>query len=548
MSFFLWFFFFHRGTHTRGLLIIVRIKVSSWVSNFVSEMRTKSPAVVQKWVDSLPNEENVTDIPCDKLHTDTIADDHDQIDETNNLNETAELSEKNSECTNDANIVQITEQIIQLHVHQENDTHSETGEYDTESQDTQPHDSIDSVIDNTSNDRRFWTKTPSILTSLRIRTSLDSIRRTEETEDLTALHPLLAQSDEPNINTPTNPLSNKSKLNDFYHKLSINKKRYNFLRDRKMEAKKLLNNAKSRFLAATNWDELKSEEVATSDEHDHEHEHEHEHEHGHVEEQHGNADDERKDSDCDQNVTKSVPLATTVISEPEASGTASVVCDTIDMDLSADEFSRLSQSNDILSVDDEDSFNVSMPSINDGHASHLNVGRRIPMADIGRSTSDNPRLRNKFYLADIGRSFSEHQDEEIMIGERNISAPSSSIAIQNNNRSNGNFYERRAYSVSPTQRGLKRGVLSRDHSLSDSSRHRNQLSKGSSFQSDSSHCSSVESLLDARKPDSEAILRQLGFGPAHQEDLLSRIPKRYAFFFVFEKAMFQNKFRCSTDS
>lgn len=513
--------------HTRGSLIIVRIKVSSWVSNFVSEMRTKSPAVVQKWVDSLPNEENVTDISCDKLHIDTIADDHHQIDKTNNLNETAEFGEKNSECTNDGNIVQITEQIIQLHVHPENDTHSETGEYDTESQDTQPHDSIDSVIDKTSNDRRFWTKTPSILTSLRIRTSSDSIRRAEETDDLTALHPLLAQSDEPNINTPTNPLSNKSKLNDFYHKLSINKKRYNFLRDRKMEAKKLLNNAKSRFLAATNWDELKSEEVATSDEHEHEHEHEDEH----VDEQH--ADDEHKDSDCDQNVTKSVPLAKTVISEPEASGTASVVCDTIDMDLSADEFSRLSQSNDILSVDDEDSFNISMPSINDGHASHLNVARRIPMGDIGRSTSDNPRLRNKFYLADIGRSFSEHQDEEIMIGERNISAPSSSIAIQNNNRSNGNFYERRAYSVSPTQRGLKRGVLSRDHSLSDSSRHRNQLSKGSSFQSDSSHCSSVESLLDARKPDSEAILRQLGFGPAHQEDLLSRIPKRYAFFFFF---------------
>ncbi|XP_055322184.1 uncharacterized protein LOC129578100 isoform X2 [Sitodiplosis mosellana] len=515
----------------------VRIKVSSWVTNFVSEMRTKSPAVVQRWVDSLPNE-NVTEIPGDTIHA------TDSLQQTNIVDENLaeeKFCGKNSRRTSTAepNVVGITEQIAELSVNRKDESlHSETsGEHNT----TQSSDrtsaqhqvesiesGVDSVTGNT--DRRFWQKGPSILTALRIttrRSSTDSNRYTE-TEDLNASpsSPQLPQSDEPDTtSTASNQaVLNKSKLNEFYYKLSINKKRYNFIKERKMEAKKLLNNAKSRFLAATNWDESKQNEddmMAASDDHSD-----------------SNvtttaAEEEEEETAAMVTTTGTLPpVATmttmTIVSEPKASGTASVVCDTIDMDLSADEFSRLSQSNDMLSADDEDSFNVSMPSINDGHTTHLNVSRKIVMADIGRSTSDNPRLRNKFYLADIGRSFSEHQDDEaIMIGERNISAPTSSIAIQNNNRSNGNFFERRAYSVSPTQRGLKRGMLSRDHSLSDSSRHRNQLSKGSSFQSDSSHCSSVESLLDARKPDSEAILRQLGFGPAHQEDLLSRIPKRF---------------------
>lgn len=47
------------------------------------------------------------------------------------------------------------------------------------------------------------------------------------------------------------------------------------------------------------------------------------------------------------------------------------------------------------------------------------------------------------------------------------------------------------------------------------------------FQSDSSHCSSVESLLEARKPDAEAILINLGFGPANgSDDVVSKIPRR----------------------
>ncbi|XP_067630560.1 putative uncharacterized protein DDB_G0289263 [Eurosta solidaginis] len=54
------------------------------------------------------------------------------------------------------------------------------------------------------------------------------------------------------------------------------------------------------------------------------------------------------------------------------------------------------------------------------------------------------------------------------------------------------------------------------------------LKRDNSIHSDSSsHYSSVDSLLEARKPDPEAILINLGFGPVGSEDILSRIPKRF---------------------
>ncbi|XP_065366585.1 protein ITPRID2 [Calliphora vicina] len=53
------------------------------------------------------------------------------------------------------------------------------------------------------------------------------------------------------------------------------------------------------------------------------------------------------------------------------------------------------------------------------------------------------------------------------------------------------------------------------------------LNRDNSVHSDSSRYSSVDSLLEARKPDPEAILINLGFGPVGSEDILSRIPKRF---------------------
>lgn len=42
-----------------------------------------------------------------------------------------------------------------------------------------------------------------------------------------------------------------------------------------------------------------------------------------------------------------------------------------------------------------------------------------------------------------------------------------------------------------------------------------------------SHCSSMESLLESRKPDPEEILLELGFGGVEESDTVSRIPARF---------------------
>ncbi|KAL1491702.1 hypothetical protein ABEB36_012260 [Hypothenemus hampei] len=52
-----------------------------------------------------------------------------------------------------------------------------------------------------------------------------------------------------------------------------------------------------------------------------------------------------------------------------------------------------------------------------------------------------------------------------------------------------------------------------------------QLLRDCSFQSDDSHCSSVESVLELRKPDPEEVLLGLGFGP--KKNLKTRIPERF---------------------
>nr|CAI5866449.1 unnamed protein product [Callosobruchus analis] len=54
------------------------------------------------------------------------------------------------------------------------------------------------------------------------------------------------------------------------------------------------------------------------------------------------------------------------------------------------------------------------------------------------------------------------------------------------------------------------------------------LARGASFQSDDgSHCSSLESLLESRKPDPETVLYELGFGPKRDFKHPSRIPDRF---------------------
>ncbi|CAH1278852.1 unnamed protein product [Diabrotica balteata] len=55
------------------------------------------------------------------------------------------------------------------------------------------------------------------------------------------------------------------------------------------------------------------------------------------------------------------------------------------------------------------------------------------------------------------------------------------------------------------------------------------LSRDFSFHSDdgTSHCSSVESFLELRRPDPEEVLLELGFGPNKNSEKINRIPARF---------------------
>lgn len=178
------------------------------------------------------------------------------------------------------------------------------------------------------------------------------------------------------------------------------------------------------------------------------------------------------------------------------------------------------QSNDYhFTFDDmsHDELLADYPCFDSKSESEIMEPKRLGIGEIGRSASDNPSAIKKLRLGDIGRSFSETQNDEIerfSICERNNSCPNpilnSSINFQTIN--NNNIY--------------KSAQLIREQSFSDSIKQKNPFLRDSSLQSDSSRCSSVESLLESRKPDPEAILINLGFGPIQSEDVLSKIPKR----------------------
>lgn len=446
----------------------VRSKVSSWVSNFVCDMRIKSPAIINKWVDPTP----IPSADCSLLHTN-----HSSIKNLGAQN-CGRLEEFSAESN------QISEKATEV------EQNNIENILDTDASNTIeiPIISDNSQTDNKNKSKfgtKFWVN-PAFLPNLYKKTRESS--PDGDSNDISVTN----SESKPAPSEKTEP--NKSRIEEFYALLRINREHYSYMVNRSMEAKKLIKNAKEKLRSSSK----------------------------------GNAALDPNDDATNENVTdeSTIPLNMAESSAKMDPNENLQLRDPTDMDVSTDEYSHFTQSNENISGDD--SFNHSpMQSITGAPCSptHLNVGRKLGIGEIGRSTSDNPRLRNKYLLGDIGRSFSEHQDDEaIMIGERNISAPTSSIAIQS--KPNGGFFERRAYSVSPTQKGLRRGMLSRDQSLSESSKQRYSLTRDGSIQSDSSHCSSVESLLDARKPDPEAILRQLGFGPVQQEDLLSRIPKR----------------------
>ncbi|XP_070497346.1 uncharacterized protein DDB_G0287625 isoform X2 [Chironomus tepperi] len=169
------------------------------------------------------------------------------------------------------------------------------------------------------------------------------------------------------------------------------------------------------------------------------------------------------------------------------------------------------------------------------------TAQRCHISVLGRSSSENPNPRTR-RLRDIGRSFSVANDGELPIDSTdNLIYDDEDISIVNpsfntspsvlSNKTNSNNQLDKNLALLRPSLGHMRPL--REHTVSEghSSPHvvpKNPLLRDGSFQSDSSHCSSVESLLEARKPDAEAILVNLGFGPVQgSDDVLSKIPKRF---------------------
>lgn len=103
----------------------------------------------------------------------------------------------------------------------------------------------------------------------------------------------------------------------------------------------------------------------------------------------------------------------------------------------------------------------------------------------------------------------QHQMHQHHIRERRLKHEES---FDSSTTTTTNTTDTPASPASPSLRRHHFAMLKRDNSTHSES---------------SSRYSSVDSLLEARKPDPEAILINLGFGPIDSEDILSRIPKRF---------------------
>lgn len=172
---------------------------------------------------------------------------------------------------------------------------------------------------------------------------------------------------------------------------------------------------------------------------------------------------------------------------------------------------------------------------------HENKNEDIQRSQIGllvQSSSESQNCQNR-RLNDIGKSFSVSHETDLIADEKStetlIYGADEDISTKLSTL-NPNFISDSTFiGLSHSQRSSRRKSLSqarmlKEYSASESQPQehtKNPLLRDASFQSDSSHCSSVESLLEARKPDAETILINLGFGPAHGvDDVVSKIPRR----------------------
>lgn len=294
----------------------------------------------------------------------------------------------------------------------------------------------------------------------------------------------------------------KIKINEFYDRLSMNKAKYNLIKAKKIDIRNMLGASKENLVQKVHQAvEPKMDETAIV-----------------KEEEEGEVD--------------SILVEDTIESKQQQSEASGKLSTADIYEFSFDE--SFPKDEDLPDAsEDEEKENLEMPTqVYDTYLNPPKAFNRMGIGKIGRSSSENPRANNKRYnLLDIGRSFSEmNDDDNFVISECNNSCPNPSSLNTSSSINNSSInILARSVPVSPIPRTSSKMSIQQEISLSESPRRRSaMLMKESSLQSDSSRCSSVESLLNARKPDPERILLNLGFGPApHSTDVLSKIPKRF---------------------
>ncbi|XP_029735220.1 uncharacterized protein LOC109408007 isoform X2 [Aedes albopictus] len=465
----------------------LRSRVRYWLNDIVDEMRKKSPASVQKWVDSIqiPGQAGPSAEPGTSS-AELAGGSHHHHDayaaEPSGLAESG--GESGSELDRESN-----EDVLRVDVPVSTTSDEEfmpsTSPQVEHRSDAGSAMSIKSLLSKKSLLEKFSR-------------SHTNLQEQELAGQDSVDHPA---EDEPRKSASLASIG-KIKINEFYDKLSMNKAKYNLMKAKKIDIRNMLGAGKD---SVAKQREQPEPEVLRPDE---------------------------EKEDMEATVVESITVEDGSDLKQQQSEASSKLSTGDIYEFSFDE--SFPKDEDLPDVsEDEEKENLELPTpVYDTYLNPPKAYHRMGIGKIGRSSSENPRANNKRYnLLDIGRSFSEmNDDDNFVISECNNSCPNpSSLNTSSSiNNSSSNILAR-SVPVSPIPRTSSKISIQQESSLAESPRRRSaMLMKESSLQSDSSRCSSVESLLNARKPDPERILLNLGFGPApHSTDVLSKIPKRF---------------------
>lgn len=485
---------------------ILRSRVRYWLNDIVDEMRKKSPASVQKWVDSIQIP------PAGAAGGPTVVIDPDEPGPSGEqLAHPDQLTAFAPDCVMEPAAIEDHDQVLTMAATPQTPAPMVSSSDEEFIPSEEP-----AAVDHKPEGGDRGSSSISIKNLLSKKTLLEKFSRSSTNLEQEPNHPEADHEEASEARKSTSLASiGKIKINEFYDKLSMNKAKYNLIKAKKLDLRNMLSGGSQR---QTPVEEALPEMVVAVPE----------------------AEGQAAVSCAD--VTLAESDVESKMMQSEASGKLS----TGDIyEFSFDE--SFPKDEDIIPdvSEDEEKENLDIPMQppqqhhHQAYDHYLNPPKATPystprmgIGKIGRSSSENPRANKRFNLMEIGRSFSEmNDDDNFVISECNNSCPNpSSLNTSSSiNNSSSNILAR-SVPVSPIPRtSSKLSIQQENNSMSETPRRRSaMLMKDSSLQSDSSRCSSVESLLNARKPDPERILLNLGFGPApHSTDVLSKIPKRF---------------------